>query len=66
MLKLRSLSHKLKEVSHSIGALKLFSLCQEFDISINHEPMVDTTLLFGELKSELNIVIRSIKDNFDV
>jgi hypothetical protein len=28
--------------------------------------MVDTTLLFGELKSELNIVIRSIKDNFDV
>jgi diguanylate cyclase (GGDEF)-like protein len=66
MLKLRSLSHKLKEVSHSIGALKLFSLCQEFDISINHEPMVDTTLLFRELKSELNIVIQSIKDNFDV
>ncbi|MGB0936018.1 MAG: diguanylate cyclase [Colwellia sp.] len=66
ILTIRSLSHRLKEVANSIGAMKLYKICQEFDIAINHEPMIDVSMTFENLKAELNTVLTGIQENLDV
>jgi diguanylate cyclase (GGDEF)-like protein len=63
ILKIRRISHKLKDVSNSIGAIKLFSLSQQFDIKVNEEGLNNLTILFDSLKKELSIVLQGINKN---